>query len=314
MRPVRWLAPGSVWLVTNRCEQERFLLRPDPQTTNLIGAWLSRALEKYGDGIELYACVVLSNHFHLLLRDNKGQLARFMWYFQTNLAKELNRLRGRTPARVFGRRYHAERVEDEKSFLSRWVYVLCNPVKSGLVRRAASWPGLTSIRSALEGKELEFESLDRTAFHNATRGRKKVRREDFVRRHALRFAVPPMHAHLGTKRRRAVAAELVAAFEREQQALRKAAGKGFLGVAGVLSQDPEGRSAEPSFGPRRWVAAETREREAEVLEAWSWVTKDYRERFAGFRRASLLGKRFHGEWPPWTCPPCCIEPVGYESR
>jgi REP element-mobilizing transposase RayT len=314
MRPVRWLAPGSVWLVTNRCEREMHLLRPDRDTTELIGGWFARALEKHGSGIQLYACVFLSNHFHLLLRDTKGQLSKVMWYFQTNLAKEINALRGRAPARVFRPRYHAQRIDDDRAFLASYRYVLCNPVKSGLVRRAAQWPGLTSLPAALgQEEQMEFELLDRTAFHNATRGGKQVRREDFMRTHVLRFAVPPMLEHLGPKRQ-AATEELVGAFEKEQQRLRAASGERFLGVRGVLAQAPESRPADPAFGPRRYVAASTREAEREALAVWRAVTEDYRERFRGFRRASLLGRPFHGEWPPWTCPPGCHEPVGRGAR
>ena len=38
--------------------------------------------EPPGDGIELYGFIFLSSHFHFLLRDTKGQLAQFMWYFR----------------------------------------------------------------------------------------------------------------------------------------------------------------------------------------------------------------------------------------
>lgn len=315
MRPVRWFAPGSVWLVTNRCEREMFLLRPDPETTELVGGWFARALEKYGSGIRLYACVFLSNHFHLLLRDTRGQLSKVMWYFQTNLAKEINALRGRAPARVFRPRYHAQRIDDDATLLASYRYVLCNPVKSGLVRRAGEWPGLTSLPAAVgQEEQMEFELLDRTAFHNATRGGKHVRRGDFVRRHVLRFAVLPVLEHMEPSRRRVAVEELVASFEKEQQRLRAASGERFLGVRGVLAQAPESRPAAPAFGPRRWVAASTKEAEREAWEGWKRVTEDYRERFRGFRRASLLRRPFHGEWPPWTCPPGCHEPVGCDAR
>jgi hypothetical protein len=59
------------------------------------------------------------------------------------------------------------------------------------------------------------------------------------------------------------------------------------------------------------VVAESAEREEEVMEGWRRVHDSYRETFAGLRRALLLGRRFHGEWPPWTCPPGSLVPMGY---
>ncbi len=37
--------------------------------TNIILYWFSRAMKKYGDGLEIYAYYFLSNHF--LLRDTE---------------------------------------------------------------------------------------------------------------------------------------------------------------------------------------------------------------------------------------------------
>ena len=92
---MRLANPDCAWFVTNRCEQEQLLLLPKPQVNKLIGTWLAKSLAEHGDAIELYAFAFLSNHFHFLLRDPKGQLPKFMWYFQVNLAKSVNELLGR---------------------------------------------------------------------------------------------------------------------------------------------------------------------------------------------------------------------------
>jgi REP element-mobilizing transposase RayT len=314
MRLVRWLRADSLWLVTNRCECEMFLLTPTARKNELIGGWLARALERYGDGIELYAFVFLSNHFHLLLRDTKGQLPKVMWYFQTNLAKEINLALGRPTGRVFGRRYHATLLRGDQVFLERWAYVTANAVKAGLVRRASSWPGLSSLESSLSGSPMSFRLLDRTALHNALRSGKPVKRSDFIKTHALRLAVPPMLADFGRKARREFLERLVSDFEAEQNAQRKAEGKGFLGVAKVLSQRPMDRPLNPSFSPRIPVTADDEEQAAELLEAWIWVTNSYQCCFYRYRKASRFGNWFRAKWPEWTCPPSCMEPVGCTAR
>jgi len=307
MRLVRWLQPGTVWLITNRCERETFLLEPSEKVNELVGGWLARALERYGDGIEVYGFSFMSNHFHILLRDNKGQLPKVMWYFQTNLAKEVNRVLGRPTGRVFGRRYDTKQIEDELPFLGRLAYVLCNPVKHGLVKRASHWHGLSSLDASLSGEPMRFRLLDRTALHNALRGGKPVKREDFVRTHTIRLAVPPMLAESSDDEQREMVADLVAAFE-EGRLGKTEADDGER--ARRRSARRTDRPRAPSFQRRRAVVAETAEREAEVMDAWKWTTNSYHECFDGFRRAARRGRRFHGEWPPWTCPPGCLEPVG----
>ncbi|MFO8071850.1 MAG: hypothetical protein R6V85_08245, partial [Polyangia bacterium] len=63
---MRFWSPDNAYFVTNRCEQERLFLLPRPRVLQLIGAWLAKSLEEHGDGIELFAFIFLSNHFHLL--------------------------------------------------------------------------------------------------------------------------------------------------------------------------------------------------------------------------------------------------------
>jgi REP element-mobilizing transposase RayT len=311
MRMVRLFPPETVWLITNRCEREQFLLKPSAEVNEAVGGWFARSLERYGDGIEVYAFNVLSNHFHILARDTKGQLPKVMWYFQTNLAKEVKRLRGSATGHVFGRRYDAKLVESEQRFLSRYAYVLCNPVKDGLVEEAGQWPGLSSLDAALSGEPLRFRLLDRTAYHNASRGGRRVRREDFVRTHTIELAVPPMWAGLGRRRRRSVIRELVSGYDAVKELERESEGRGVAGVARVLSRSFADRPRRPAFRRRRLVVAESAEREEEVMEGWRRAHDSYRETFAGLRRALLLGRRFHGEWPPWTCPPGSLVPMGY---
>ena len=51
MRPVRWLFPNAVWLVTNRCELEQFLLVPSQRVNQLIGASEFRLLYDFEFGV-----------------------------------------------------------------------------------------------------------------------------------------------------------------------------------------------------------------------------------------------------------------------
>ena len=46
-RPLRILLPGTLWFVTFRCSEQRFLLRPDAECNQIFGYTLAEALERY---------------------------------------------------------------------------------------------------------------------------------------------------------------------------------------------------------------------------------------------------------------------------
>ena len=94
----------TVHFITNRCEHEMFLMLPNETITRIIQGWFARALCLFGDGLEIYAFIFLSNHFHLICNDTKGTLAAFICYFQGNVAKAINRELGRS-GRFWSREY-----------------------------------------------------------------------------------------------------------------------------------------------------------------------------------------------------------------
>ncbi len=114
-RPLRRQEPGQLYLVTTRCHQARFFLRPDPQVNAAVLEWLTRAQHHY-PALEILAVCVLSNHLHLVVRDQKGELAAWASYFLGHLAKSINRIRKRRGT-CFERRYSAEPILDEEALL-----------------------------------------------------------------------------------------------------------------------------------------------------------------------------------------------------
>jgi REP element-mobilizing transposase RayT len=85
------------------------------------------------------AYCLMGNHFHLVLATPDPDLHRGMQRLQGIYAQRFNRRHGRT-GHLFHARYGATVLEDED--LTRYVvrYVLENPVRAGLCRRAGDWP------------------------------------------------------------------------------------------------------------------------------------------------------------------------------
>jgi len=139
-RPLRRHAPGQYYLVTTRCHQARFFLRPEPTINDAVLQWLARAQHAFPD-IRLHAVCVMSNHLHLVVHDHKGELAAWASFFLGNLARAVNRIRKRSGT-FFERRYAAEPILDDEALVDRLAYVVTNPVKAALCKRAQEWPGV----------------------------------------------------------------------------------------------------------------------------------------------------------------------------
>ena len=80
-------------MVTRRCTQRTFLLRPDAVANQVFLYCLAYAAQKTGVRV-LYA-MVMSNHHHAIVHDPDGVLPAFTQELHSLTARALNALRGR---------------------------------------------------------------------------------------------------------------------------------------------------------------------------------------------------------------------------
>ena len=300
---------NDVFFVTNRCEEERFFMLPRAKVNHLIGTWLAKALEKYGDGIEIFAFIFLSNHFHILLRDNKGQLAKFMWYLQLNLGKAINKLNNERIGHFFCKKYDAAFVATDEDFIDRYAYVVTNAVKAGLVSKASAAPFFSSLPSALSEKPMRFKWIDWTAFHNRTRRNQKVDIKEFERVSEIRLAAPPMWASYSKAKRGKVIAQLVKQYERRYAKERRAVGTSVLGAQKIKGQKWWMRPKNPARRPRVKVFCRIKELKEEILDAIHAMTSAYRDVYQRFYKWALSGRLKPLPWPKGAYPPSFMAPV-----
>jgi len=298
----------NTYFVTNRCFQERFFFLPKPGVIALIGSWLAKALKEYGDGIELYGFIFMSSHLHLLLCDTKGQLAQFMWYFQLNVGKALNREFGRR-GYFFAREYDAAPVLTDEDFENRYAYILTNPVKAGLTASAKAAPFFSSLEAALTDKTLQFVWLDRTKKHNKSRRGQKVKNKSFEELNELPLAIPPMWEKLTAGQRRARIGELVKVNEIRYGRQRRAEGLTVLGVPRILAQSPFNRSKNPARSPRVKVFCHIEALAKEYLESVRTTVGLYRQVYEGLMKAARKRRPAQIEWPPGCYPPSSMIPM-----
>ena len=260
MTSPRQVLAGTTYLVTQRCTQRCFLLRPSRVTNDVFEYLLAVAADRYQVRVHTYC--VMSNHYHLLVTDPHACLPAFQQFLDGLVARAINALLGRREHFWAPGSYSAVTLGTPQDFVDKAAYVLANPVEAGLVRLGRKWPGLWSPPSACGSAK----RVQRPSHFFSEHG---TLPEDVE----LRLAVPP-----GFKDASAFREALEASLShREAEVARR--GGGFLGVKRVLSQRPYDRPAtrEPRRALRPRVAARNKWKRIELLERLEDFLERYRQ-------------------------------------
>lgn len=142
----RYLIAGRTYFVTRRCSERRFFLRPGKRVNAIVRHAIAKAARIWG--VQVHAWTVTSNHLHLVVTDRERELPNFMRVLDLEIAKGVSAEIGRWGGLWDGERYSAVELLDEAAIIEKIAYVLANPVRAGLVRRAVRWPGETSAELA----------------------------------------------------------------------------------------------------------------------------------------------------------------------
>ncbi len=148
----RPIYPGSFYLLTRRCVQRMFLLRPDAVTNNNLAYCLIEAARRFG--IVVILPLAMSNHQHTVLYDPWGNIVAFMERFHGMFARVQNARLGRWENLWAAEPPSLVRLEGRDDVLDRLVYVATNPVAAGLVERSHQWPGVNGLPALLAGRAM----------------------------------------------------------------------------------------------------------------------------------------------------------------
>jgi len=298
MRPLRHVPREKcLFEVTVRTVQARFLLRPSVALNEIILGVLGRAQRLHEVGIVSFC--FLSGHFHLLLLVNDAkQLADFMGYFNSNLAREVSRLAD-WGDKVWARRYRAIEVSDEpEAQRERMKYILSHGVKEFLVEKAREWPGVHAVRALLDDEPLEGLWFDRTQEYSARRRGEEHERNRFATPETVTLSPLPCWEHLSSEGQKEKIADLVREIEEEAAAQRAATGKTVLGRAAILKQHPHQRPNRPKKSYAPLVHAASRKVRRELYEGYRAFVAAYREAAEKLRAGDRAAIFPAGSFPP----------------
>jgi REP element-mobilizing transposase RayT len=286
MTAPRQVLPGTTYLVTRRCSQRQFLLKPSRSTNEIFSYVLALAARRFD--IRVHAFCVLSNHVHLIVTDPDARLPAFHQYLDALVARAINASLGRWESLWAPNSYSAVTLVSPSDVLDKTAYVLANPVAAGLVRSGRLWPGLWSAPEQIGGDAIEMRRPEQFFDPNGSLPEKI----------SLQLTPPPGFASPEVFREQLAAA--LAVWEAQEQAAHRE----FLGAARVRAQKP---TAQPKPGePRRAlnprVAARDKWKRIEALGRLVEFLRTYRAAWASrragedatFPRGTYLLRVAHG--------------------
>jgi putative transposase len=256
--------PGSTSMVTRRCTQRQFLLRPHKDTNNAFIYCLAVAAKKYE--IDVIDFVQMSNHLHDAVFDRHGRGPAFYEHFHKLLAKCMNATLGRWENFFSSEQVNVVRLETRDALIDKLVYIATNPVKDGLVENVDDWPGASGYRALMEGRPLR-----------ATRPKKFFAKNGRMPAEiTLHLTIPP---ELGD--REEILAEVrarVGAVEKLEARKRAETGQKVLGRYAVMRQSwrDSPSSREPRRGLRPTIAARSLWARLEAIQRKREFVAQYR--------------------------------------
>lgn len=279
-RPV---LPGRSYLISRRCTQRLFLMRPDEPTNQAFIYCLGLAAERYK--IQVLFTIAMSNHHHTGIWDPLGNYPQFLALFHKLFAKCQNSLRNRSENFWASEQTSVVTLQDPQDILDKLIYAVTNPVKDHLVEKAAHWPGVSSLTSSLENLPL---SAERPA-HFFKKNSSLPEKID------LPLSRPPGFRHLTQEEWAALLRQRVREVERKARSEREAVTRSannqhparqVLGVDRVLKQDwqgsPHTKKKSKQLSPR--FAAKNKWQRIEALLRNKAFENSYRQAFLAFKR------------------------------
>jgi REP element-mobilizing transposase RayT len=126
---------GALYHVLSRGNEKRDIVTTDDDRRLFIKT-VGQMAERFE--VDIFAYVLMDNHYHLLFRTNRANLCRCMQWFGATYTKRFN-LRHNRSGHLFQGRYKNMLVQNDAYLLQLSYYIHRNPMRAGLVERLADY-------------------------------------------------------------------------------------------------------------------------------------------------------------------------------
>lgn len=129
------LPPSGIYHVTSRGVAKSLIARDDDDRRYFL-VLLAREVRR--EGWDCHAFCLMPNHYHLVAATTVDSLSRGLRRLNGELAQSFND-RHKRWGHLFGDRFAAFVIRDDGHLANACEYVLNNPVRAGLCKRAEDW-------------------------------------------------------------------------------------------------------------------------------------------------------------------------------
>ncbi|WP_413943876.1 transposase [Bdellovibrio sp. HCB-162] len=172
--------PEFPYHITARCHNKEWFDIPIEEVWQIMSNYLYFIHTAYK--VEIHAFVLMSNHFHLIVRFPENNMSEAMNYFMRETSRVISRGAGRIN-QTYGSRYFRSVIGKANYFEHVYKYLYRNPVEAGLCNKVEDYPystlqirlGLRNGVIPLVGDPLLEESSTSTLHWLNTKPREKDR-------------------------------------------------------------------------------------------------------------------------------------------
>ena len=134
-RPWRIEYEGALYHLLSRGNQRNDIFIDDKDRNSFLNT-VGEMSERFG--IDVFAYVLMDNHYHLLVRTRQANLKKAMQWFGTTYTQRFNRRHSRS-GHLFQGRYKSIIIQNDAYLLQLSYYIHRNPLRAGIVKRLASY-------------------------------------------------------------------------------------------------------------------------------------------------------------------------------
>jgi len=134
-RPLRIEFKGALYHILSRGNERRNIFFGDADYKVFLGV-LEEMSERFE--VDIFAYVLMSNHYHLLIRTNQGNLSKSMQWVGTTYTRRFNLQHFRS-GHLFQGRFKSILVQNDAYLMQLSCYIHRNPLRAGLVNRLADY-------------------------------------------------------------------------------------------------------------------------------------------------------------------------------
>ena len=220
-------------MLTRRVRGRTFLLRPSPETNRLIAYVLAVVARKWR--MRIVAVIAMSNHWHVVLMDDEGNIVDFTRDCHSFIGRALNACYQETESVWSSTRPNRVEAVGAEDFLAQIAYTMANPVESCLVAHGKSWPGL---RRSWPSKPKLYRRPDH--FFSA-----EEKGGDWPKEAALVLYRPDGYEHLSDEELAKLVTRTIREREQRFRDQHRKQGRHFLGRRAILRQSRHARPTSP---------------------------------------------------------------------